>query len=60
MEQEPIGGSGVLPFMLHQPEYQSTLTLHYDLHFHYSRPMPNPWYRFWQWALLGFKWKPYK
>ena len=37
---------------------QSQLIIVPDLSFFFTHPMPGRWVRFWQWALLGWTWKP--
>ena len=36
---------------------RAILTLAQGYEFHLDKPMPNGWWRFWQWALLGWKWR---
>lgn len=36
---------------------KSALEIHGSaIRFEYSKEKPNPWWRFWQWVLLGWKW----
>lgn len=38
------------------PVYKSHLTIHDGFRVNLTTKMPNPWHRFWCWALLGWKW----
>lgn len=42
---------------IEMPVYRSQLEVRPDLLISFQRPPPNLWWRFWQWALLGFRWK---
>lgn len=41
------------------PKFESTLFIHDDdgIICQFPKPKPNWWWRFWYWALLGWKWK---
>jgi hypothetical protein len=45
---------------LPKPKPQATLFITGDIRVQSHRPLPNPWVRFWSWALLGWKWKHYE
>jgi hypothetical protein len=40
------------------PKHKSRLLmLGHDIMFNFTKPMPNPFRRFWYWALLGWRWE---
>jgi hypothetical protein len=39
------------------PPIQSRLRINGELAIGFYKRMPNPWCRFWQWALCGFTWE---
>jgi len=43
---------------IHSPNYMSALCICTDdfVTIQYEKPMPNWWWRMWQYLLLGFKW----
>ena len=47
------------PCSLSAPKYRSVLNIRGDLEMHFLAPKPNWWWRFWQWALMGFRWRDF-
>ncbi len=39
------------------PEIRSHLVIHDGFEVNFPKEMPGPWYRFWYWILLGWKWR---
>jgi hypothetical protein len=39
------------------PVYKSRLHITPDFSIPHEQPVPNPWRRFWYWALLGWRWE---
>ncbi len=39
------------------PERHSQVRITPDFVVQSANPLPNPWRRFWYWALLGWKWE---
>jgi len=55
--QTNCGEAMTLSFM-EIPKYRCLLQIHGEtLNFEFPYPPPNRWWRFWQWLLLGWKWK---
>ena len=54
MSEEIYGGISIGP----PPEPQSSWTLSGgEIRFLLPRPMPNWWWRMWQWMILGISWR---
>ena len=49
---------GEFPLNLYKPPvYKSRLTINTNFTIDFISEMPNAWWRFWQWLLLGWKWE---
>jgi hypothetical protein len=46
-----------LPFVIHLRPACSILHVTPSFKIHGAEPPPNRWWRFWQWALLGWRWE---
>jgi hypothetical protein len=53
-------GWGTVPDVelgIHAPRYKSRLILNCGYQILFEEPIPNRFWRFWQWFLLGWKWQ---